>query len=114
LDIIGGSYFPKHLKLLAPGGRLIEIAHMGGSEVTADLRVVMSKRLLITGSTLRNRPVQEKSSLVSEAGQYLWPLFSSGSLRPTVSRIFPLAQAAEAHRLLESGEHMGKVLLEVS
>ena len=111
LDMVGGDYFPKHLELLALGGRLVQIAFLGGSKVTVDLRAVMSKRLLITGSTLRNRSVQEKSSLVSATEQHLWPLFENRRLRPVVARAFPLDRAAEAHRFMEAGKYMGKILL---
>ena len=111
LDMIGGDYFPKHLDLLATGGRLVHIATSHGSQVTADLRAIMLKRLLITGSTLRSRSVEEKSSLAKAVEQELWPLFASGQLRPVVDSIFPLDQAADAHRLMESGQHKGKILL---
>ena len=112
LDMVGGDYFSKHLQLLAQGGRLVHIAFLGGSQVTVDLRAMLVKRLLITGSTLRSRSVQEKSSLVSEIEQHLWPLFAAGQLRPTVSRVFPLAQAAEAHRWVQAGSHLGKIVLD--
>lgn len=113
LDMVGGSYFAKHLELLAPGGRLVQIAFLGGSQAAIDLRLVMSKRLLITGSTLRSRPVAEKSLLAAAVEEHLWPLFEAGRLRPPVTRVFPLARAGEAHRFMESGEHMGKLVLEV-
>jgi len=111
LDMIGGDYFPKHLDLLATGGRLVHIATSHGSQVTADLRAIMVKRLLITGSTLRSRSVKEKSSLARAVEQELWALFASGQLRPVIDSIFPLDQAADAHRLMESGRHKGKILL---
>jgi NADPH:quinone reductase len=111
LNMIGGDYFPKHLNLLATGGRLVHIATSHGSEVTADLRAIMLKRLLITGSTLRSRSVEEKSSLVRAVEQELWPLFASGRLRPIVDSVFPLDRAADAHRLMGSGQHTGKILL---
>jgi NADPH:quinone reductase len=111
LDMIGGDYFPKHLDLLATGGRLVHIATSHGSQVTANLRAIMLKRLLITGSTLRSRSVEEKSSLARAVEQELWPLFASGQLRPVVDSIFLLDQAADAHRLMESGQHKGKILL---
>jgi NADPH2:quinone reductase len=111
--MVGGSYFAKHLELLAPGGRLVQIALLGGRQAAIDLRAVMNKRLLITGSMLRSRPVAEKSLLASAVEQHLWPFFEAGRLRPTVTRVFPLAQAGEAHQFMESGEHMGKLVLEV-
>ncbi len=111
LDMVGGDYFPRHVDLLAPGGRLIHIAHIGGSQVALDLNAVMRKRLLITGSTLRSRPVSEKSALAREVEQHLWPRFASGALRPVVHRAFPLDRASEAHKLMESCTLMGKTIL---
>jgi NADPH:quinone reductase len=111
LDMIGGDYFAKHISLLATGGRLVHIAFSHGSQVTIDLRTMMTKRLLITGSTLRPRTVAEKSSLARAAEQELWPLFTNGQLRPVVDRVFPLEHAADAHRLMESGQHTGKIVL---
>jgi NADPH2:quinone reductase len=113
LDMIGGDYFAKHVSLLATAGRLVHIAFSHGSQVTIDLRTMMVKRLLITGSTLRPRTVAEKSSLARAAEQELWPLFTNGQLRPVVDRVFPLGQAADAHRLMESGQHTGKIVLEM-
>jgi NADPH2:quinone reductase len=113
LDMIGGDYFAKHLSLLATGGRLVQIAFSQGSQVTVDSRTMMTKRLLITGSTLRPRTVAEKSSLARAVEQELWPLFASGQLRPVVDRAFPLERAAEAHQLMESGRHKGKIVLEM-
>jgi NADPH:quinone reductase len=112
LDMIGGDYFAKHVGLLAAGGRLVHIAFSHGSKVTVDLRALMTKRLLITGSTLRPRTVAEKSSLARSVEQELWPLFASGHLRPIVDSAFPLERAADAHRLMESGRHTGKIVLE--
>jgi NADPH:quinone reductase len=113
LDMVGGDYFPKHIDLLAMGGRLVHIATSHGNQVTADLRSIMMKRLLVTGSTLRSRTVAEKSSLARGVEQKLWPLFASGHIRPVIDSAFPLERAAEAHRLMESGTHTGKIILEV-
>ena len=113
LDMVGGDYFPKHMKLLAMGGRLIHIATSHGSEVTADLRTIMLKRLVITGSTLRPRSVAEKTALRNQIEEHVWPLIEAGKLRPVVDRIFPLEQAAEAHKRMHSSEHIGKLLLQV-
>jgi NADPH2:quinone reductase len=112
LDMVAGDYFPLHMKLLATGGRLVHIATSHGSQVTVDLRTVMMKRLLITGSTLRPRSVGEKSSLAREVEKEVWPLFTSGQIRPIIDRAFPLEQAAEAHRWMETGQHTGKIILE--
>jgi NADPH2:quinone reductase len=113
LDMIGGDYFPKHIGLLAVGGRLVHIATSHGSQVTADLRSIMLKRLLITGSTLRSRSVAEKSWLSRGVEQELWPLFASGHIRPVIDTAFPLEKAADAHLLMESGKHTGKIILEM-
>jgi NADPH2:quinone reductase len=111
LDMIGGDYFPRHIALLATGGRLVHIATSHGSQVTADLRSIMMKRLLITGSTLRSRPIEEKSALARSVEREVWPLFANGQIRPIVDSAFPLERAADAHRLMESGRHMGKIVL---
>jgi NADPH:quinone reductase len=111
LDMVGGDYFPRHIDLLATGGRLVHIATQRGSQVTVDLRAVMMKRLLITGSTLRSRSVEEKSSLARAVESEVWPLFTNGQIRPVIDSTFPLDQAAEAHRRMESSRHIGKILL---
>ena len=111
LDMVGGDYLARHVELLAPQGTVVQIATLGGSRATIDLSIMMRKRLLITGSTLRSRPVAEKASLAAAAEANLWPLFAARRMRATVFKTFPLAQAAEAHVLLESGQHMGKLVL---
>ncbi len=108
LDMIGGDYFPRHIALLAIGGRLVHIATSHGSQVTADLRSIMMKRLLVTGSTLRSRSIEEKSALARSVEREVWPLFANGQIRPIVDSAFPLERAADAHLLMESGRHMGK------
>lgn len=113
LDMVGGDYFPKHLKLLAPKGRLIHIATTGGSQVTTDLRTIMQKRLVVTGSTLRPRTVAEKTTLRDEIERQVWPLIENGKLRPVIDRVYPLEEAAEAHRRMESSAHIGKLVLRV-
>ena len=113
LDMIGGDYFPKHIELLATGGRLVHIATSHGNLVTLDLRTIMMKRLLVTGSTLRPRSVEEKASLARAVEQKVWPLFASGQLRPVVDSASPLERAAEAHQLMESGSHTGKIVLQM-
>jgi NADPH2:quinone reductase len=111
LDMVGGDYFPKHIELLARDGRLIHIAFGRGAEVMLDLRKVMSKRLVITGSTLRPRSVEEKTRLRDGVEQHLWPLFVSGKMRPVIDSVYPMEQAAEAHRRMESSQHIGKILI---
>jgi NADPH2:quinone reductase len=113
LDMVAGDYFPKHIDLLATGGRLVHIATSHGNLVTIDLRTVMMKRVLITGSTLRSRSVEEKSSLARGVEKEVWPLFTSGQIRPIIDRAFPLEQAADAHRWMETGLHTGKIILEM-
>jgi NADPH:quinone reductase len=112
LDMVAGDYFPRHIDLLATGGRLVHIATSHGSQVTTDLRAVMMKRLLITGSTLRPRSVEEKSSLARGVEKEVWPLFTSGQIRPVIDRAFPMEEAADAHRWMETGQHTGKIILE--
>ncbi|HEV2715762.1 MAG TPA: NAD(P)H-quinone oxidoreductase [Terriglobales bacterium] len=111
LDMVGGDYFPKHLQLLAPQGRLIQIAYSGGREVTADLSAIMQKRLIVTGSTLRPRPIGEKAALRDSIRDRVWPQISLGKIRPIVDRVFSLEHVADAHRRMESSEHIGKILL---
>jgi NADPH2:quinone reductase len=111
LDMVGGDYFPRHIDLLASGGRLVHIATQRGSQVTLDLRAVMMKRLLITGSTLRARSIEEKSSLARAVETKVWPLFTNGQIRSVIDSTFPLDQAAEAHQRMESGRHIGKIVL---
>ena len=111
LDMVGGDYFPKHLRALASRGRLVHIAYSRGREVTADLALIMLKRLVITGSTLRSRPAGQKAALRDAIRQRLWPHFGSGRVRPIIDRVFPLEQVADAHRRMESNQHLGKILL---
>jgi NADPH2:quinone reductase len=113
LDMVGGHYFGKHLELLGAGGRLIHIAASKGREVTANIGLIMSKRLLITGSTLRGRPVEEKAQLARGIEEVIWPLIAESRIRPLVHQVFSLEQAAEAHSLIESSRHMGKILIEI-
>jgi putative PIG3 family NAD(P)H quinone oxidoreductase len=113
LDMVGGDYFARHLRLLARRGRLVHIAHGRGREVTADLALIMRNRLVVTGSTLRSRPVAEKTVLRDSIRERLWPHVAAGRIRPIVDGFFPLEQAAEAHRRMESSAHIGKILLRV-
>jgi putative PIG3 family NAD(P)H quinone oxidoreductase len=114
LDMVGGDYFPRHLRLLAPRGRLVHIAYMRGREVTADLALITQKRLVVTGSTLRGRPVAEKTALRDSIRLRLWPHLAAGKIRPVVDRIFPMEQVADAHRRMEASDHIGKILLAMS
>lgn len=111
LDMIGGDYFPTHINLLAPLGRLVHIAYARGVEVRLNLLKVMQKRLIVTGSTLRSRSIEEKAALRDALEARLWPLILNGAIRPVVDRTFPIEQAAEAHRYFEQAQRAGKVLL---
>lgn len=113
LDIVAGEYTQRDLDVLAPGGRLIFIATQGGHRAQISLLNVMTKRLTITGSTLRSQPLAFKVKIRDELLQRVWPLFAAGKLRPIIDQVFPLAQAALAHARMESSEHIGKILLRV-
>jgi NADPH:quinone reductase len=114
LDIVGGSYFPKNLNLLAEEGRLVQIAFLQGNQVALDLTILMQKRLVVTGSTLRPQSTEAKGKIAADLLEKVWPLFTQGKLKPIVTAVFPLSQAAKAHQLLESGKVMGKIVLETS
>jgi putative PIG3 family NAD(P)H quinone oxidoreductase len=111
LDMVGAPYFTKHMGLLRAEGRLVSIAHMEGSRVELDLRRVMVNRLTVTGSTLRPRTVADKGAIARALLEHAWPLVARGEVRPVIDSTFPLADAADAHRRLESGAHIGKVVL---
>jgi putative PIG3 family NAD(P)H quinone oxidoreductase len=111
LDMVGGDYLPRNLAVLAPEGRLVQIALIGGAEATFDLSQVMQKRLTITGSTLRPRSVAEKGAIARALLEHVWPHLEAGRLRPIVHATFPLAGASDAHRLLEANQHVGKIVL---
>jgi NADPH2:quinone reductase len=113
LDIMGGSYLQRNLSALATDGRLVQIGLMGGESASIDLRRVLGRRLTITGSTLRPRTVQEKGEIAAALLQQVWPLLERGVVRPIIHRTFPLVEAAAAHRLMESSEHIGKIVLSV-
>jgi len=111
LDMIGGNYLSKNINILNPDGRLVHINAVDGSRVDLDIREVMTKRLTITGSTLRGREYAFKKQVAKEIRMNVWPLIESGKFKPVIYKTFPLAQAAEAHRLLEDGSHTGKIIL---
>ena len=111
LDMVGGEYIQRQLELLNMGGRLCFVALMGGAEERVDFGLVHRKHLTVTGSTLRPRPVEEKGGICRAVSEQAWPLFADGRLRPVTHARFPLAQADEAHRLMESSTHIGKILL---
>jgi putative PIG3 family NAD(P)H quinone oxidoreductase len=113
LDIVGGDYIEKNLKCLALEGRMAIIAFLQGSRVTVDWRHIMMRRLTITGSTLRASPAARKVALARSLRENVWPLFAARKLKPVIHRVFPLAEAAAAHRLMESSAHIGKIMLAV-
>jgi NADPH:quinone reductase len=112
LDIVGGSYVARNLEALATDGRLVQIGFMAGeSSASVDFRRILSRRLTITGSLLRPRTVEEKGQIATALRTEIWPLLARGAVRPIIDRVLPLAEAAEAHRLMESSEHVGKIVL---
>jgi NADPH2:quinone reductase len=111
LDMIGGEYVPREIAALAEEGRLVLISTMGGAKAEIDLRAVMGRRLSITGSTLRARSSEFKGGIARSLRANVWPLLESGSVKPVVHATFPLERASEAHRLMESSEHIGKIVL---
>lgn len=113
LDIIGGDYLVRNITCLALHGRLVQVGLIGGARAQIDLRPVLNNRLTLTGSTLRPRTAVEKGEIARELEAQVWPLFERGEIRPIVHRAQPLVEAAEAHRLLEAGEVIGKVVLTV-
>jgi putative PIG3 family NAD(P)H quinone oxidoreductase len=113
LDMVGGDYTPRNVQCLAVEGRLVQIAFLKGSKVELDLRPVMQKRLTVTGSTLRPRPVEEKAAIARALRENVWPRLERGEVRPVIFKTFPLEQAPEAHRLMESSQHIGKIVLTV-
>jgi NADPH2:quinone reductase len=113
LDMVGGDYVPKELKCLADDGRLVFIAFLRGPKTELDINEVMRRRLTLSGSTLRPRPVEFKGHLAKNLREKIWPLIESGKIRPEIYKTFPLAQASEAHKLMESSQHIGKIVLTV-
>src|SRR6184192_138011 len=113
LDMVGGDYVPRELKCLAEEGRLVFIAYLRGPRTELDIDAVMRKRLTITGSTLRPRSVEFKGYLARNLREKIWPRIEAGKIKPVIYKTFPLAQAAEAHRLMESSQHIGKLVLTV-
>ena len=113
LDMVSGDYVPRNLKCLAEDGRHVTIAVLGGPKTELNMAFVMMRRLTLTGSTLRPRSDAFKSALCEEIAQSAWPLFTSRELKPVMDEIFPLAEAATAHKRMEAGDHIGKIVLQV-
>lgn len=113
LDMIGGEYLPRNIRVLRPDGRILQIALMGGAKGELDLGRVMTRRLTVTGSTLRPRSVEIKGAIAAALREHVWPLFEAGKIAPVIHQSFPLAEASKAHELMESSTHIGKVILSV-
>lgn len=112
LDMIGGDYTPQNLRILAEDGRLVMINTMQGKDVQVDLSLVMRKRLTITGSTLRPRDATFKATIATALKQHIWPLLENGRIKPVIYQVFPAEAAAQAHQLMESSAHTGKIVLQ--
>jgi NADPH2:quinone reductase len=111
LDMVGGDYLPRNMKCLAPDGRHVSIAVQGGPKATISIVDMMVRRLTLTGSTLRPRPATFKTALCADIREKVWPFAEQGRLRPIIDRTFPFDRAADAHRRVEAGDHVGKVVL---
>ena len=113
LDMVGGDYVERSLSVMAPDGRHVSIAFLRGAKVTLNLQVAMVKRLTLTGSTLRPRPIADKAAIADKLREHVWPRLSAGEIKPVIHGVFPLADAAKAHALMESSDHIGKIVLTV-
>jgi putative PIG3 family NAD(P)H quinone oxidoreductase len=111
LDIMGGAYLSRNIDALAPDGRIAVIGLQGGRQGELNLGVLMAKRGSISATTLRARPVEQKAAIVREVRNHVWPLVESGAIRPVIDRRLRMSEAAQAHRIVESSEHFGKILL---
>jgi NADPH2:quinone reductase len=114
LDMVGGEYVARNFKAAARDGRIVNIAFLQGSKVEINLLPLMLKRLTLTGSTLRPRSVEEKAEIARALEEHIWPHIAAGRIRPVIHQTFPLREAAAAHALMESGAHIGKIILEVA
>ena len=113
LDMVGGDYVDRELKCLADDGRIVIIAFLGGSKATLNLGEILRRRLTVTGSALRPRPVEFKAAIAENLRQKIWPLIELGKVKAVIHKTFPLEQAAKAHELMESSQHIGKIVLTV-
>ena len=114
LDMVGGDYVAREVSCLADDGRIVIIALLGGAKANVDLGQVLRRRLTITGSTLRPRPVAFKAQIARELRERVWPLLAAGHIKPVIYKTFPLEEAAAAHALMESSAHVGKIMLHVA
>ncbi|MDY0309987.1 MAG: NAD(P)H-quinone oxidoreductase, partial [Castellaniella sp.] len=113
LDMVAGDYLARNIEVLADDGRLVMIALLGGARGTLNCGQVMRRRLTVTGSTLRARPVAFKARIATALRERVWPLLESGAVRPSIHAAFPLAEAARAHAMMDAGEQIGKIVLAV-
>lgn len=114
LDMVGGDYVAREINCLADDGRIVIIALLGGAKANVDLGQVLRRRLTVTGSTLRPRPVAFKAQIARELRETVWPLLAAGTIKPVIHQVFPLDQAAAAHAMMESSAHVGKIVLDVA
>jgi NADPH2:quinone reductase len=114
LDMVGGDYLPREISCLADDGRIAIIATLGGAKATLDVGQVLRRRLTVTGSTLRPRSVAFKSAIASHLRQRVWPMLEAGRIKPIIYETFPLEQASKAHALMESSQHVGKIMLQIA
>jgi NADPH2:quinone reductase len=112
LDMVAGSYVPRELAALTDGGRLVLIATLGGAKVEVNMHEILRRRLTLTGSTLRPRSVEFKAKIAAQLKDKVWPLLEEGRIKPVIYKVFAAAQAADAHALMESSEHVGKIVLD--
>jgi NADPH2:quinone reductase len=113
LDMVAGSYVARNLEIAALEGRVVTISLLGGSRAEINMGVILTKRLTLTGSTLRSRTVAQKAEVAEAVRKNVWPLLAAGRVRPVIHATFPLAEASEAHRLMETSNHIGKIVLTV-
>ncbi len=113
LDMVGGSYIERNYAAAAQGGRIVQIAFLGGAKAEVNFTQLMVKRLVHTGSTMRPRTVAEKGAIARALEDKVWPLLAAGTVRPLIDKVFALREAADAHRWMEKGDHVGKIMLTV-
>ena len=113
LDVVGGDYIPRDLEALAVGGRIMSIANRSNAPSSVDMGLLMRKRARIWGTTLRARPLAERVAVIQDVREHVWPLLAAGTVRPVIDSVFPLEDAPQAHRRMESSAHLGKIVLQV-
>jgi NADPH2:quinone reductase len=113
LDMVAGSYVQRNLDIAAVEGRVVTISLLGGSRAEIHMGMILTKRLTLTGSTLRSRTLAQKAAVADAVRRNVWPLLAAGRVRPVIYATFPLTEASEAHRLMETSKHIGKIVLTV-